>query len=341
DGHRPEYAELHCKRLLERRAALRLRHVMGEWRPGQRHAGALGLGRGRLRFGAADGGNAAFAARNALRRLVDVTDRALAADRAVIAMRRRNAEPIGQQLLRIAIAPAQEVDDGERAELVQQFRTGVLLGALHGVFEQRERLEAVRNFLRAVDDLADADNDGNAVWGGEIVGHLAPNKAALVVDDAPATTVIASEAKQSRATPATLDCRVASLLAMTVDRRSFRDQCIHMLDGVQKILLEFLHHGAGRFHAVDQADALADEVAHEVARLGVAAGSCAVDGMEGVTADDALQRHRQRARAVLAAVPGIGPHRAQLARRLAGASPGTHRVARGGRDHLLAEDLSG
>ena len=65
--------------------------------------------------------------------------------------------------------------------------------------------------------------------------------------------------------------RTRWLLAMTVGG-SLRDQRIHMLDRVQKILLEFLHHGAGRFDAVDQPDALADKVAHEVARPGVAGG---------------------------------------------------------------------
>ena len=94
---------------------------MGEWRPGRRHPGALGLGRGRLRLGAADGGDAAFAARDALRRLMQIADRALAADRAVIEMRRLDAEPIGKQLFRIAVAPAQEIDDVERADIAEQF----------------------------------------------------------------------------------------------------------------------------------------------------------------------------------------------------------------------------
>ena len=58
DRDRPEHAERHGHRLLERRAAFRLRHVMRERRPRQRHFGALGLGRGRLRLGAADHGDA-------------------------------------------------------------------------------------------------------------------------------------------------------------------------------------------------------------------------------------------------------------------------------------------
>src|SRR5512140_1024617 len=114
-----------------------------------------------------------------------------------------------------------------------------------------------------------------------------------------------------------------------------------MLDRLDEILLEFLHHGARRFHAVDQADALSDEVADEVARLRVAARSGAVDRVEGVAADDALQRHRQRAGAVGSAVPGIGPYRTQLTRGLASAALGADGVARGGSDHLFAEDFGG
>ena len=50
-----------------------------------------------------------------------------------------------------------------------------------------------------------------------------------------------------------------------------------MLHRVGKVFLEFLHHRAGRFDAVDQADALADEIADEIPRLGVAGGSGAVE----------------------------------------------------------------
>ena len=99
DRDRPEHAELDRHRLLESGAALRLRHVMGERRPWQRDAGALRLGRGRLRFGAAHRGDAAFAARNALRRLVQIADRAFAADRAVIGVLRRDAEPLPRAAL--------------------------------------------------------------------------------------------------------------------------------------------------------------------------------------------------------------------------------------------------
>ena len=93
-------------------------------------AGAFGLGRGRLRFGAADRGDAAFAARDALRRFVQIADRALAADRAVIGMRRLDAEPLRELLFRIAIAPAQEIDDVERLDLAEQLAAAVLFGAL-------------------------------------------------------------------------------------------------------------------------------------------------------------------------------------------------------------------
>jgi len=61
---------------------------------------------------------------------MQIADRALAADRAVIAMRRLGAQSIGEQLLGIAIAPAQEIDDVERAEFAEQLATAVGLRAL-------------------------------------------------------------------------------------------------------------------------------------------------------------------------------------------------------------------
>ncbi len=123
------------------------------------------LGRGRLRLGAADRRHAAFAARDALCGLMQITDRALAADRAVIAMRRFCAEPVGEQFFRIAVAPAQEIDDVERAEFAEQFCAAVRFGALQRLLQQRERLEAVGDILWPIDDFADADDDGNAVFG--------------------------------------------------------------------------------------------------------------------------------------------------------------------------------
>src|SRR5437868_1481494 len=107
DGYRPEHAKLYRHRLLECRAALRLLDIMREWRPRQVDAGAFGLGRGALRLGGADRGDAALAARDTLGGLVQIADRALAADRAVIGMRGFDAEPLREQLFRIAVAPAQ------------------------------------------------------------------------------------------------------------------------------------------------------------------------------------------------------------------------------------------
>src|SRR3954462_7497933 len=92
DRHWPEYAELHGDRFLERGAAFRLGYIIRERRPRQFDAGAFGLGGGRLRFGAADRSHAAFAARDALRRFVQVSDRTLAADRTVISMLRFDSE---------------------------------------------------------------------------------------------------------------------------------------------------------------------------------------------------------------------------------------------------------
>ena len=145
---------------------------MGERRPWQRDAATLGLGCGGLRFRAADHGHAALAARDALCRFVNVADRALAADRAIIAMRRIGAEPRRKLLLGIAVAPAQEIDDVERAELAEQFCSAVRLRAPHRFFEQRQRFEAGSDVLWPVGDFADADDDGNAVFGEGGGGHF-------------------------------------------------------------------------------------------------------------------------------------------------------------------------
>src|SRR5260370_16497670 len=79
---------------------------------------------------------------------------------------------------------------------------------------------------------------------------------------------------------------------------SFAHQRVHVLHRLDKIFLEFLYHGAGGFHAVDQSHALSDKIADEIARLFVAGCRRAIDAVEGVAADDALQRHRQPAGAV-------------------------------------------
>ena len=69
------------------------------------------------------------------------------------------------------------------------------------LLQQRQRLEAGGDFLRAIDDFADADNDGNTVFGdGGAVRHfflfLYPGGNSLAQ---PTFLVIAdSEAKQSR-----------------------------------------------------------------------------------------------------------------------------------------------
>src|ERR1700681_1215144 len=127
---RPEHAKFYGKRLLERRAAFWLLDIMREWRPRQGDAGAFGLGRGGLRLRAADRGDAAFAARNALGGLMQIADRALAADRAVIGMFWFDAERLGKLNLGIALAPAEKIDDVERADLAKQFAARVRLGAL-------------------------------------------------------------------------------------------------------------------------------------------------------------------------------------------------------------------
>src|SRR5689334_14809990 len=87
----------------------------------------------------------------------------------------------------------------------------------------------------------------------------------------PISFVIASEAKQS-IIPAQMQHGLLRRCAARNDGVLLSDQRIHVLDRLDEIFLELLHHRARRLHAVDQADALADEVAHEIARLGVAGG---------------------------------------------------------------------
>src|SRR6202166_1767572 len=138
---------------------------MREGRPWQLHAGAFGLGGGRLGFGATDRSDAAFAAGNPLRRLMQIADRALAADRTVIGMFWLDAETVRELDFRVAVAPTEKVDDVERADLAKQLAACVFFRAPESLLEKRERLEARGDFLRAIDDFADADNDGDAVFG--------------------------------------------------------------------------------------------------------------------------------------------------------------------------------
>ncbi len=139
---------------------------MRERRPRQIEPGAFGLGRGALRFGAADRRDAAFAACDAQRGLVQIADRAFAADRPVIGVRRPDAETLGKLPGRVLIAPAQEVDDVERFNLTKQLAAAVRFRALQRLFQQCERLEAGSDFRRPIDDFADADDDGDAAFGG-------------------------------------------------------------------------------------------------------------------------------------------------------------------------------
>src|ERR1700730_13632552 len=133
---------------------------MREGRPWQLHDGAVGLGGGGLGFGAADRSDAAFAARNPLRRLMQIADRALAADRTVIGMFWLDAETVRTLDFRVAVAATEKVDAGGRADPAKHVAACVFFRALESLLEKRERLEARGDFLRAIDDFADADNDG-------------------------------------------------------------------------------------------------------------------------------------------------------------------------------------
>ena len=115
---------------------------MRERRPRQLDVGALRLGGGGLCFGTAHRSDAAFAARDALRRFVQISDRTLAADRTVIGMLRLDAELLRQPDFRIAVAPAQKVDDVQRLDLAQELAAAILFGALERLFKQGEGLES-------------------------------------------------------------------------------------------------------------------------------------------------------------------------------------------------------
>src|SRR5258705_4418813 len=193
---RPEDAKFYRHRLLERGASLWLRYIMRERRPRQFDAGAFGLGRGRLRLGAADRGDAAFAARDPLRRLVQIADRAFAADRAVIGMLGLDAETGGELNFRIAVAPAQEIDDVERFDVDQQFAAAVRFRALERSDQKSEGLKAFGNLLRTIDDFADADDDGDAGLGDGGLRHFSGFTFGCKFGQV-LFSVIASEAKQS------------------------------------------------------------------------------------------------------------------------------------------------
>ena len=166
-------------------------------------------------------------------------------------MRRFGAEPSGKLLFRIAVAPAQEIDDVERADIAEQFAAAVGLGALQRLLEQGERLEASSNVFRAIDDFADADDDGNTVFGGGYLGISSCFTFELLID----ASVIASfvgwaKARERRAHHPPPRTRLVGTLrfahpTMATCVASLRHQRVHVLDGLRKIFLELLHHGAG------------------------------------------------------------------------------------------------
>src|SRR5438132_14361518 len=110
----------------------------------------------------------------------------------------------------------------------------------------------------------------------------------LWIDEGAAVPLLRQSGAMRSIEPGISRFRVWSFGPSRNDGESFAHQRVHVFDRVSEILLELLHYGAGRLHAVDQAHALPDEITHEVARLGVAGGCRAVDRVEGVAADDAL-----------------------------------------------------
>src|SRR5205085_917371 len=139
-------------------------------------------------------------------------------------------------------APAEKADDVERLDLAKQLCAGVGLGALQRLLEQRHRLEACAELLRPVDDLADADDDGNAVF------RNACHCCCFSLLRTGETLILRSAERASRRIKATdvaswFETALTRLLTM---RNSIRHQRVHVLDGLDKLFLEFLHHGAGR-----------------------------------------------------------------------------------------------
>jgi hypothetical protein len=101
-----------------------------------------------------------------------------------------DAETVGELNFRIAVAPAQEIDDVERFDLAKQFAAAVLFGAPERLNQQGEGLEAFGDFFRAIDDFSDADDYRDAVFGdrGGSIRHFLfftfSNKADLILRDA-------------------------------------------------------------------------------------------------------------------------------------------------------------
>src|SRR6266702_4700302 len=110
---------------------------------------------------------------------MQIADRAFAADRAVIGVLWRDAEAASEQLFRIAVAPAQEIDDVERA---------------------------------------DVDDDGNAVFGDSsgCIGHF--SRFSFWTTNSP-RALLSPSLRAKRSNPsiskASLDCFVAAPLATT------------------------------------------------------------------------------------------------------------------------------
>ena len=134
-----------------------------------------------------------------------------------------------------------------------------------------------------------------------------------------------------------------SQLAMTggADHSSISD--VHVLDRLDKIFLELLHHGAGGFDAVDQADALADEITsrgREPARCrqpprdrsSLKASRLMMLASGIGSAHGAVRPRSQR----------VGPHRAQLPRSACRCGPWKRTASReDAAIYLLAEDFGG
>ena len=54
---------------------------------------------------------------------------------------------------------------------MDQLGSGVIFRTADRLFQERQRLEPLRDVLGTVDDLADADDDGNAVRGQGSCSH--------------------------------------------------------------------------------------------------------------------------------------------------------------------------